>query len=301
MADLVEAYSTDAMGRVKAFDAAASAKAAPTATTVLFTGRVFDAETGLYYFRSRYFEPELGVFVSRDPLGFVDGCAVYQGWMAFGFDTDATGENRDSEGYTVKGTGHHIIPVQLWAEFGFPDEAKAIFDDATIACDHHNQLAHGDKYGYTAHVKDELAKAMQGKTALTIEEHVALAQKLVQDVKTSANPYIKGFLHNVSIQDNLRRWKTAVGDALPKPQNLPAFKLSIAKIELPGACKLGRKTPIVKYLFLLGVSYLWTADYNNARADGSSPAGAATIATARAADPGIEGAFDFGWWVGGGG
>jgi len=69
------------MGRVKAFDAAGTAKAAPTATTVLFTGRVFDAETGLYYFRARYFEPELGVFISRDPLGFVDGYAVHQGWF----------------------------------------------------------------------------------------------------------------------------------------------------------------------------------------------------------------------------
>jgi hypothetical protein len=42
---------------------------------------VWDVETGLYYFRARYFEPELGVFISRDPLGFVDGQSVYQGWF----------------------------------------------------------------------------------------------------------------------------------------------------------------------------------------------------------------------------
>ena len=68
------------MGRVKSFDAVGSATSPSLlATNVLFTGRVFDVETGLYYFRARYFEPELGVFISRDPLGFVDGKSVYQG------------------------------------------------------------------------------------------------------------------------------------------------------------------------------------------------------------------------------
>jgi RHS repeat-associated protein len=88
---VLEMYSTDAMGRVKAFDAAATAKAAPTATTVLFTGRVFDVETGLYYFRARYFDSELGVFISRDPLGFVDGQSVYQGWFGIRCQYDAEG------------------------------------------------------------------------------------------------------------------------------------------------------------------------------------------------------------------
>jgi len=83
------------MGRVKAFDAAATAKPAPTATTVLFTGRVFDAETGLYYFRARYFDPELGVFVSRDPLGFVDGFSVYHGWLSNKFVLDYLGLGRN--------------------------------------------------------------------------------------------------------------------------------------------------------------------------------------------------------------
>jgi len=79
------------MGRVKAFDSVAVVKAAPTATTVLFTGRVFDVETGLYYFRARYFESELGVFISRDPLGFVDGKSVYQGWFAAHYLIDPYG------------------------------------------------------------------------------------------------------------------------------------------------------------------------------------------------------------------
>jgi len=35
----------------------------------LFTGRRYDGETGLYYFRARYLDPVIGRFISRDPLG----------------------------------------------------------------------------------------------------------------------------------------------------------------------------------------------------------------------------------------
>jgi len=43
----------------------------------LFTGRRFDAESGLYYFRNRYYSPLLGKFISPDPLDYVDGMNVY--------------------------------------------------------------------------------------------------------------------------------------------------------------------------------------------------------------------------------
>jgi RHS repeat-associated protein len=33
-----------------------------------FTGREWDAETGLYYYRARYYDPKLGRFISEDPL-----------------------------------------------------------------------------------------------------------------------------------------------------------------------------------------------------------------------------------------
>jgi RHS repeat-associated protein len=33
-----------------------------------FTGREFDAETGLYYYRARYYDPRLGRFISEDPI-----------------------------------------------------------------------------------------------------------------------------------------------------------------------------------------------------------------------------------------
>ena len=38
-----------------------------------YTGRERDEETGLYYYRARYFDPAVGTFVSADPLGFGAG------------------------------------------------------------------------------------------------------------------------------------------------------------------------------------------------------------------------------------
>ena len=36
---------------------------------ILFTGRYYDTETGLYYYRTRYMDPKLGRFTTRDTLG----------------------------------------------------------------------------------------------------------------------------------------------------------------------------------------------------------------------------------------
>ncbi len=42
-----------------------------------FKGRPLDEETGLVYFRNRYYDPEMGRFISADPMGFVDGPSMY--------------------------------------------------------------------------------------------------------------------------------------------------------------------------------------------------------------------------------
>jgi RHS repeat-associated protein len=42
-----------------------------------FTGREWDAETGLYYYRARYYDPKIGRFLSEDPIGFMGGANFY--------------------------------------------------------------------------------------------------------------------------------------------------------------------------------------------------------------------------------
>jgi len=44
---------------------------------ILFTGRWLDNDTNLYYYRARWYEPESGRFVTRDPLGVMGGVNLY--------------------------------------------------------------------------------------------------------------------------------------------------------------------------------------------------------------------------------
>jgi RHS repeat-associated protein len=44
-----------------------------TADGYSFTGREWDPETGLYYYRARYYDPKIGRFISEDPIGFDGG------------------------------------------------------------------------------------------------------------------------------------------------------------------------------------------------------------------------------------
>ena len=57
---VVDAYTYSAFGQQSA------SGAVPNPFT--YTGREFDARTGLYYVRARYYNPAVGRFVSEDPL-----------------------------------------------------------------------------------------------------------------------------------------------------------------------------------------------------------------------------------------
>ncbi len=48
-----------------------------TATPLQFTGRENDGATGLYYYRARYYSPQLSRFISEDPLGLAAGTNFY--------------------------------------------------------------------------------------------------------------------------------------------------------------------------------------------------------------------------------
>jgi RHS repeat-associated protein len=55
----------------------AEASAGASCSVLRYTGREHDAENGLYYYRARYYDPELGRFLTEDPLGFQAGINFY--------------------------------------------------------------------------------------------------------------------------------------------------------------------------------------------------------------------------------
>ena len=42
-----------------------------------YTGREWDKETGVYYYRARYYDPMDGRYISKEPVGFKDGISIY--------------------------------------------------------------------------------------------------------------------------------------------------------------------------------------------------------------------------------
>ncbi len=66
-----------------------------------FTGRYLDKETGLWYFRARYFSGTLGRFIGRDPLGYVDGMGLYSAYFV-PTNLDPTGNKIEFEPDTIE-------------------------------------------------------------------------------------------------------------------------------------------------------------------------------------------------------
>jgi RHS repeat-associated protein len=75
---VVETYDYDEYGKATIRDnAGAVITSSRIGNFFTFTAREFDAETGLLYYRARYYDPTAGVFLQRDPAGFVDGYNLY--------------------------------------------------------------------------------------------------------------------------------------------------------------------------------------------------------------------------------
>ncbi len=79
---LVERYTYSAYGTLGIYAANGTVRTSSTyANRYTYTGREWDAELRLYHFRARWYDPATGGFVSRDPLGYVDGMSLYRGYF----------------------------------------------------------------------------------------------------------------------------------------------------------------------------------------------------------------------------
>ena len=76
--NLVERYEYDPYGQPTFLDVNDNVLSqSAIGNSVLFTGRDYDAETGLYYYRARTMHPSLGRFLQHDPLMYIDGSNLY--------------------------------------------------------------------------------------------------------------------------------------------------------------------------------------------------------------------------------
>jgi RHS repeat-associated protein len=67
---LAQSYTYDSFGNI-------TNSSGNVANPFRYTGRDFDAETGLYYYRARYYDPNTGRFLSEDPVQFDSGFNFY--------------------------------------------------------------------------------------------------------------------------------------------------------------------------------------------------------------------------------
>jgi len=66
---IVERYSYDVFGEPN--------RESSLNNPYLFTGRRYDIETGLYYYRARYYKTDIGRFLQADPIGYAGGLNLY--------------------------------------------------------------------------------------------------------------------------------------------------------------------------------------------------------------------------------
>src|SRR5437867_4326047 len=67
---LAQTYTVDSFGKQ-------TASSGSLTKPFRFTGREFDTETNLHYYRARYYDPQPGRFLNEDPLGFGQGVNFY--------------------------------------------------------------------------------------------------------------------------------------------------------------------------------------------------------------------------------
>ena len=92
---LADTYTYDSFGNM-------TASSGSVANPFQYTGREMDTETGLYYYRARYYDSTVGKFISEDPMRFDSGTVNFYSYVE-GDPTNA-----------IDPTGESICPIHVW-------------------------------------------------------------------------------------------------------------------------------------------------------------------------------------------
>ena len=131
--DAVERYLYDPYGGVTFKTGGWGARGSSSyANFILYAGYYQDDETGLYHVRNRYYHALLGRFITRDPIGYVDGMSSYQytGSRPISY-VDPMGKEEEAPltaGLTMTGTA----TMDLWERDKFNADDHAAHFEITV-------------------------------------------------------------------------------------------------------------------------------------------------------------------------
>jgi len=146
-----------------------------------FTGREWDPETRLYYYRARYYDPKIGRFISEDPLGWIGGINLYR-------------YVRNNPANLIDLFGLYDCPIPLCNG----KIEKALREKAKLFCQNlSNPASRRIREELTEpefkEAKDDATSSVRGAEILG-----GAAQRILNDSKTPASvrDEIQGFLNN---------------------------------------------------------------------------------------------------------
>ena len=103
-----------------------------------YTGRQYDAESGLYHYRARAYSPDIGRFMQQDPAGMVDGPNLYA------YVGNNPVNRRDPSGMWLENPAHDCwepgrinprtgepVPIDMYIDFNgeYKECPVTIYDD----------------------------------------------------------------------------------------------------------------------------------------------------------------------------
>ena len=171
----------------------------------LFQGQYYDHETGLAYNRFRYYAPELGRYISEDPIGLAGGIKLYGYVEDPLYAIDILGLSSralDKALGGVKGDqkmAHHLIPERIWNsnsnffdKIGLSGQRDAasngllMSDSKASAKLHGNRLYHSSQHGHYTLLVDKCISAIVTRFdagSITKEDAVSYVKSLQRQLR----------------------------------------------------------------------------------------------------------------------
>ena len=218
------ADSTGAMAKSYAYDAYGTIvdQTGTLEQPYTYTGREFDAETGLYYYRARYYDSASGRFLQKDPIGFLGGdlntySYVYQTPTFYNDPSGEVGLAGAGYGFIAGGTSAFIHSGGNWQAAA----VGALAGAAVGAINPWSSSAVGSAVGgFAASVVGQAASNVAGCKKLTDIDYDLAA---VAGLGGGAGRGLMNYLANPQRTAFMYQWNQAVG-----PLNPVAFDTSSA-------------------------------------------------------------------------